>query len=147
MLYQNPYQVTATAEPVPRADTATTNALLWWTVFCYPVVMLAAVFGSWGLTYLSLGRPPGHGEYPGDEVLHAIVHVMGYLAAICYLGGPAIVPVGMLWSVTQPFARSWSQDRMIVSRVVCLGTYVLMLVTVGYCFVNESLGIMDWFWD
>lgn len=147
MRSQNPYQAITVAELVPRHNGAKANAWLWWPVFCYPGLMLAAIFGSWGLTYLSLGRPPGHGEYPHNEILHALVHGMCFCSAIGFLVGPVICVAGLLWSVTHPFGRAWSCNRRMVTRTVCLGIYLLMLLNLICWVSNESLGVMVWFWD
>ncbi len=57
------------------------------------------------------------------------------------------VIAGLLWSASRPFGRSWSRDRRIVARMACLGIYLLMLGNLIYWVKNESLGVMDWFWD
>lgn len=147
MRSKNPYQAITVAETVPQHNSAKANALLWWPAFGYPGFMLAAIFGSWGVTYLSLGRPPGHGEHPHNEILHALVNGLCFCSAISFFVGPVICVVGLIWSITHPFGRAWSKNHKMAARTVCLGIYLLMLLNLIYWVRNESLGVMDWFWD
>ena len=104
MLRDNPYEATGTTEAVSGRVAFPVKTVLWWLVFLHPVITMTLIYGCWGLTTASLGRPPAFGEHPSNDAMHTLVHAVGGAAMLSLLAGPALVPIGALWSLAQPFA-------------------------------------------
>ena len=145
-MQDNPYETPGTTHSVSARIALTAKTMFWWLIYLYPVIAISAVYACWGLTAVDLGRPPGFGEHPENDAMHTLVHLLGNTTAISLLAGPMLVLLGAFWSVTQPFARRPSGVTT-VSRIVCLTTYVLMLVAVVSIWSHDPYGAIYWFRD
>lgn len=142
---ENPYRSTLlsdTREPGIRVRIA-----LWWLVYLHPLITLALIYACWILTTLALGRPPGFGEESESLIVHRLTYVLGATGAILTVAGPILLPLSLLWGLFQPFAERYSEGSKTTKRVMCVGTYFLMLVFVAFVCYYDPFGVLYWFWD
>ena len=144
MLDLNPYRTTVLASHASSSSRFV--SLLWWLVYLHPVISLTMIYVCWTLTTVSLGRPPGFGEHPDNDVVHTVMHILAIPAALLTLAAPLLVPVGLVWGLTHPFAQRHTKVT-VVNRVTCLSAYLLTLAFVACMHSSDPFGAENWFWD
>ena len=139
----NPYlSPDATESTVVRSRA---KSVVWWLLYLCPVITLTLIYTAWLISFVSLGRFPAFDEHPNNAAAHTAVHLFCNLATVPFLASPLIVPVGMLWSVTQPFAQFHKADVSRFARIASPCIYLLTLIVFGATWVYDPLGTMYWF--
>ncbi len=144
MYNDNPYTsrlLSDTREPGTRVHIA-----VWWLVYLHPALTLALIYACWILTTFALGRPPGFGEESGSLIVYRVTYVLGATGAILTVAGPILLPLSLLWGWCQPFAERYSDGSKTTKRVLCVGTYFLMLAFVAFVCHYDRFGVLNWFW-
>ena len=145
MLDENPYQpVLSNGTTHTRTRIATA---VWWTIYLHPAIALALVYACWTVTTVSLGRPPGFGEHPENELAHSVVHMLDACVLLLVLATPILVPIALVWGLSQPFAMSHQTESLFLMRVACLATYPLMLMAVTWVCYSDPFRVVYWYMD
>jgi len=147
MLDENPYKASGTTESVSSGFASRARVVLWWLIYLHPVITLALIYACWALTVVSLGRPPRLNEHSSQSAVQSAVHVLGNLAAVSLLAGLVLIPIGIVWSVVQPFARRRVAGVTVVRRLACPCAYTVMLVICVCIWAYDPFGTVYWFID
>ena len=145
MFDDNPYEATSQSETQSAEGCAVTA--LWWWVYLHPAIALALIYSCWTITTVSLGHPPGFGEFPDNDPVRNVVYALGTLAGLSTLAGPLLIPIGLFWGLAHPFAQRPPHGPTITKRIACLTGYVAMLAIVASIHSFDPFGAIYWFWD
>jgi|GEM_PF-1233632 hypothetical protein len=156
MLHENPYKTTSLDErALPNEVAVVKNAnslrgsmaLLWWTFYLHPVIVLVLLYGCWTITTASLGRPPTFGESPANYVANILAFISGFGCFLFCLATPVLIPIALVWGVVHPFAQRPIGELMIAKRIFCLSTYFLILASVVFVWNSDPFRVVYWFRD
>jgi len=130
--------------PWPIRIRAGMKTLLWWLLYFYPMIVTSSLHAAWGLSALKLGRPPiPYREYPEGF----LITVCGLVAGLGSVGIPLMIPAGLVFSFSHPFAHRDATKVTTSMRFTSLAIYVLMFAVAARLHHGDPFEAAKWFWD
>jgi hypothetical protein len=113
-------------------------------LYVYPVLVVSAIYTSWALTGLALGRTPVPYR---DYTNNAVIDLFGYGGLFLLLGAPLAIPAGFLIAYRNPFGLVSTNHKTDKRRVASVFLYVLLLVASLAMLFSDPWRVVDWYCD
>lgn len=137
--YQSPEAATQTQRSPWSKPTIISGAL-----FVYPVLVVSAIYTSWALTGLSLGRiPVPYRDYTNS----AVVYLFAYGGLFLMLCAPLAIPAGLFIAFRIPFGVVSTYHKTDKRRVASVLLYVLLLVASLAILFFDPWRVVGWYFD
>ncbi|XZE19338.1 hypothetical protein SH449x_004655 [Pirellulaceae bacterium SH449] len=140
------------ANPYRSPEAATQTHLSPWSkltiisgaLYVYPVLVISAIYTTWALTVLALGRIP----VPYRDYTHnALIDFFAYVGFFLILGAPLAVPVGFFNAYCNPFGFVSTNHKTNKQRVASVFLYLLLLVASLAILFSDPWRVLAWYFD
>ena len=113
-------------------------------IYVYPLLVVAAIYGSWIASYVALGhRPIPYLEYPSN----AVIDFLGYGGFLLILCGPVAIPTGILTAYRYPFSYLSICLPTQGHRFVSVFIYIAFVIALWAAIVFDPWRVVDWYFD
>jgi hypothetical protein len=139
----NPYRSPKAATQAQRSPSSKLT-IIYGALYVYPILLVSAIYTSWALTGLTLGRiPVPYRDYANN----AVIDLFAYSGLFLILGVPLAIPAGFFIAYRHPFGFVSMNHKTDKRRVASVFLYVLLLVVSLAILFYDPWRVIDWYFD